>query len=200
VLRVHRIPYSTNVERVALACGLKGLRVEWVDHDPADRTEIVAVSGQPLVPVAELEGEVVADSMRIVERVDRTSPEPPLYPAEPAERAAVETFVEWFDEVWKRPVNALDADSPPADAERLIPRIRAWTGRFERRLGTMRFLLGRELTAADVCAFPFLRYAVHEPAAADDERFHAILREQLAPGEHPALDSWVRRIAALPQA
>ena len=47
VLRVHRIPHSTNVERVALAAGHKGLAVNWVDHDPADRTEIRALSVEP---------------------------------------------------------------------------------------------------------------------------------------------------------
>ena len=62
MIRVHRIPFSTNVERVALACGLKGIEVEWVDHDPADRRPLIALSGQPLTPVAELGGEVVSDS------------------------------------------------------------------------------------------------------------------------------------------
>lgn len=56
---VHRIPYSTNVERVALAAGHKGIEVEWVDHDPADRRALVDFSGQELVPAAEIEGEVV---------------------------------------------------------------------------------------------------------------------------------------------
>ena len=36
-MRVHRIPFSTNVERVALAAAHKGLAIEWVDHDPGDR-------------------------------------------------------------------------------------------------------------------------------------------------------------------
>jgi hypothetical protein len=45
MLRVHRIPHSTNVERVALAAALKHLEVVWVDHDAADRSGLVAVSG-----------------------------------------------------------------------------------------------------------------------------------------------------------
>ena len=93
-LRVHRIPFSTNVERVALAAGHKGLEVEWVDHDPRDRSAVRALSGQDLVPVAELDGEVVVDSMRIVERIERLAPEPPLYPRDPAGRARVQVFVD----------------------------------------------------------------------------------------------------------
>ncbi len=50
-MRVYRIPFSTNVERVALALGHKGLEVEWADLDPADRTEVERLSGQSLVPV-----------------------------------------------------------------------------------------------------------------------------------------------------
>jgi hypothetical protein len=40
------------------------LGVDWVDHDPADRSAIRALSGQDLVPVMELDGEVVSDSFR----------------------------------------------------------------------------------------------------------------------------------------
>src|SRR5215210_9478985 len=86
-LRVHRIPWSTNVERVALAAGHKGLEVEWVDHDPADRSAIRELSGQELVPVAEIDGEVVADSTRVIERLEALVPEPRLYPEHPCQNA-----------------------------------------------------------------------------------------------------------------
>jgi Glutathione S-transferase, N-terminal domain len=36
-VRIYRIPFSTNVERVALAAGYKGVPVDWVDVDPLDR-------------------------------------------------------------------------------------------------------------------------------------------------------------------
>ena len=35
MIRVWRIPFSTNVERVALALGHKGLDVEWIEVDPS---------------------------------------------------------------------------------------------------------------------------------------------------------------------
>src|ERR671913_211728 len=110
MIRVHRIPYSTNVERVALAAGAKGIEVEWVDHDPGDRAEIVRLSGQALVPVAEIDGEVVSDSIRIVARLETLESRPPLFPADPRERALAGVFVEWFNEVWKGPPNQLDEE------------------------------------------------------------------------------------------
>jgi len=206
MIRVHRIPFSTNVERVALAAGIKGIEVEWVDHDPADRAAVLALSGQELVPVAEIEGEVVADSMRIVERLEVIQPQPPLYPEHPASRAMVAIFVDWFNEVWKRPPNAIDDERAGArpDEERiavLLAEARGWTGRFEGMLAAHPFLMGSEVGVADVCAFPFLKYAAFETPSGDDESFHPILEECLKPaGDYPRLRGWVARVDALPRA
>src|SRR4029453_6171284 len=62
VLRVYRIPFSTNVERVSLALAPKGLEAEWEDVDAADRSQVERVSGQPLVPVLVHVRLVIADS------------------------------------------------------------------------------------------------------------------------------------------
>jgi glutathione S-transferase len=200
VIRVHRIPFSTNVERVAVAAGYKGVEVEWVDHDPADRAAVVALSGQELVPIAELDGVVVRGSMRIVGRLEELRPDPSLLPADPADLARARIFVSWFDRVWKGPPNALDADAEPADAAALRLRCREWTGWCDALLAGSPYLAGERPSIADVCAFPFLKFAVVDPAPGDDERFHAILAELLRSGEHPALDDWVRRMDALPRA
>ena len=66
MLKLYRGEYSTNVERVALALAHKGLEVESVWIDWADRSPVEAVSGQALVPVL-VDGErVVIDSMEIL--------------------------------------------------------------------------------------------------------------------------------------
>lgn len=199
-VRVHRIPFSTNVERIALACGIKGLEVDWVDHDPADRSALVELSGQPLTPVAEFGDDVVFDSPRILERIEAAQPDPPLYPPDPAARAQVELFVEWFNEVWKAAPNALDADPPPARPEAYAAAIARHSDWFEALLAATPFLAGAGLTAADVVAYPFLRYAVDTPDPADTEPFHGILHERLSDAERPALRRWIARMAALPQA
>ena len=206
MIRVHRIPFSTNVERVALAAGIKGVEVEWVDHDPGDRSRVVELSGQELVPVAEIDGEVVVDSMRIVERLERLVPEPALYPEHPASRAMVAIFIDWFNEVWKRAPNAIDderASSRP-DQERidaLVAETAGLTGRFEAMLEAHPFLMSRDAGVADVCAFPFLKYAVVATPADDVEAFHPILEECLKPADaYPRLRDWVARVDALPRA
>jgi glutathione S-transferase len=208
VLRVHRIPFSTNVERVALAAAHKGVEVTWVDHDPADRSAIVALSGQELVPVAETPDGVVVDSMAIVDWLEAAHPEPPLLPADPLGRARAAVFVAWFDRVWKVAPNAMDAElgAPEPDQARLDAWARELRGSldvFEGLLAGGPFLLGDAPGVADVCAGPFLRFAVHHPPG-DDERFHRILMEHLAidPAEprHPRLRDWIARVDALPRA
>ena len=192
MLRVHRIPHSTNVERVALAAALKRLEVEWVDHEAADRSGLVAVSGQPLAPVAELpDGRVVSDSPAILRELELLAPEPPLWPRDPGARAEAEIFVEWFNEVWKGPPNRIaDSEGSPADAARL----RAWCARLEDLLADGRpFLLGTELTVADVVAAPFAAYFGAPLPPGDDHPFHRVLAA-LPRGERTA--AWVARVRA----
>jgi len=85
-MRLYRLPFSTNVERVALALAHKGIAVTSVEIDPGDRSEVERVSGQLLVPVLEDDGRVVADSTAILEYLEERYPQPPLYPREPARR------------------------------------------------------------------------------------------------------------------
>jgi glutathione S-transferase len=206
VIRVHRIPFSTNVERVALAAGIKGIGVEWLDHDSSDRSAVVALSGQKLVPVAELEGEVVVDSMRIIERLEELVPEPALYPQNEASRAMTAIFVDWFNDVWKAPPNAIaDERAKPAPDRALIEALlagaRGWTPRFEGMLRAHPFLMSSEVGVADVCAFPFLKYTVMRTPADDLDPFHRILEELLKPADdYPRLREWVARVDALPRA
>lgn len=199
MIRVHRIPFSTNVERVALAAGHKDLAVEWIDHDDGDRSAVIAISGQKLVPIAEFGTEVVRGSMRIVERLEEDHPEPALLPPDPAGRASARILADWFDRVWKGPPNALDGPEPP-DAAALRSRCRRWTGWLVDLLAGDPYFGGREMGLVDVCVFPFLKYAAIDPDPADSEGFHAVLAELLRLDPHPVLDEWVERVNARPRA
>ena len=198
-MRLYRIPYSTNVERVALALAHKGLGAEPVDVDPRERGPVRAVSGQALVPVLELDdGEVVADSLAILRRVDELRPDPPLFPRDRARREELEVFLDWFDAVWKVPPNAIEASSDGDLVSRLSERMAGWLDLFERLLAERDFLVARELTAADLVAYPFLKYAAgREPA--DDELFHRILDENQTVEGRPRLADWIARMGSLPQ-
>jgi glutathione S-transferase len=204
VLSVYRIPFSTNVERVSLALAHKGLEVEWEDVDAADRSPVERVSGQPLVPVLVHDGRVVADSTVILRYLEDLQPEPPLFPRDEARRAELEVFLDWFNRIWKRPPNEIEAERAKAapDAKRIDEHGRELTGSlelFEAMLAGRDYLFG-EFSAADCAAFPFLKYGLIFDEA-DTEEFHLILSEYLAlNGRYPRLEAWIGRVDAHPRA
>jgi glutathione S-transferase len=199
------IPRSLNVERVTLALGFKGLPVEIALVDPRDRTRVREVSGQELVPVlVDDDGRVVFDSPVILEHLENRYPEPPLWPEDPARRAELDVFIDWFNRVWKRPPNLIaDEMSKPepddARIERLGSSLAASLDRFERLLHGRQHLLGEDFSAADCIAFPFLQYAV---GIDDDDRhlFHRVLAHWLSTDRHPRLAEWIRRVDERPRA
>jgi glutathione S-transferase len=204
VIRLYRAPFSTNVERVALALAHKGLVVESVVIDYADRSEVQRVSGQGLVPVIDDDGTVVVDSMQIVAYLEERCPDPPLYPADEARRAEMLVFVDWFNRVWKRAPGEIQAElsKPDTDRERidqLSAQMASALDLFEAMLTGREHLMGDEFSAADCAAFPFLKYGLFRDPA-DDELFHRILddHQQLGAG-HPRLGAWIRRVNERPR-
>jgi glutathione S-transferase len=203
LIKFYRFPLSTNVERVALALAHKGLPVESIAIDPADRTPLRRVSGQDLVPVIDDGGRVVADSMEIVRYLDERYPEKPLYPADPARRAEMLIFIDWFNRVWKRPPNDIEAElgKPTPDRDliaRLGSQMTAWLDLFVAMLAGRDYLMG-DFSAADCAAFPFLKYGLLGDGQLQKDRdpwlFHRILVDYQPLGDdHPRLTGWIRRV------
>ena len=194
-MRVYRIPFSTNVERVALGLGHKRLDVEWIDVPSEDRSEVARVSGQGLVPVLDDDGRIVSDSEAILRYLEERHPDRPLWPGEPARRAEVDVFVDWFNRLWKRAPNLIAAGGDPT---KYGPRITASLDLFESLLDGRDHLLG-EFGIADVIAFPFVKYAV-DTNDEDDEPFHEILREWQPIDGRPRVEAWIRRVDERPRA
>lgn len=203
-VRLYRAEWSTNCERVGLALAYKGIEAQSILIEYSNRGPVEAISGQGLVPVIEDRGEVIADSVAIMRHLDRRTPDPPLFPVDPAARARVEVFVDWFERVYKAEPNAIEdeLDGPEPDEEAIAvlgETMRARLDLFEGLLTGSEYLLG-ELGAPDFVAYPFLKYAAHRDPA-DDETFHVVLERHQPLGEsHPALRAWIDRIAALPSA
>lgn len=203
MIRLYRAHWSTNCERVALALAHKGLEAESVIIDYSDRSEVERVSGQPLVPVIVEDGEVVTDSRTILRHLEARHPEPSLFPAANPDRAELDLFVEWFDDVWKQASNTiedeLEGGSPDAAlVERCSARMNAWLDLFEGLLAGRDFLLADAVSAADFIAFPFLKYARGRDPA-DDELYHRVVDEQQSLDGRPRLAAWIDRIDALPR-
>ena len=201
---LYSVPISTNVERVTLALAHKGLSVEHAEVPYDDRSEVLRVSGQELVPVLVADGEVVSDSTVILEWLEDRFPEPPLFPGEPARRAEAMVFVDWFNRVWKRAPNViateLERDKPDEEVvARHVVELRGSLDVFDALLDGRDYLLGDELSVADCAAFPFLKFGL---LWTDDDPyvFHAVLRDHLRPDAHPRIAAWIGRVDELPRA
>lgn len=211
MLTIYRAPYSTNCERVALAMGLKRVAADdevVISYD--DRSAVVAASGQDLVPVLVEDGVAIADSQRILRHLEATRPEPSLFPAGEVPAARVRVFSEWFDAVWKREPNLLEEAIATAEREGRNPdpalvgelgtAVQDRLSIFEALLDGGPYLIGAELTAADLVAFPFLKYALGRDAE-DPDLFHRVIDEHQQLGDsHPRLREWIARVDALPRA
>lgn len=203
-MRLYRARFSTNVERVALALAHKGIEVESVWIEYSDRRPVEEVSGQGLVPVIVDGDEVVCDSPRILAWLEERRPEPPLYPPADPRRAEVETFIDWFNNVWKPWPNGIEAEleKPEPDREAIASHVAHMEGaldRFERMLDGRDHLMSDELGAADCIAFPFLKFALGRPEG-DDELFHRILEEHQSVEGRPRLRAWIERMDGCPRA
>ena len=195
-MKLYRAAFSTNVERVALALAHKGLAVGSVWIEYSDRSPVERVSGQPLVPVLVDGDEVVVDSMAIVRHLEERHPEPPLYPAERARREEMLVFIDWFNHVWKLWPNSIEAGRDVEESSAAMARA---LERFEAMLDGRDHLMGSEFSAADVCAFPFLKFALlRDPE--DDEEFHLVLERHQRLNGHERLAAWIQRVNERPRA
>jgi glutathione S-transferase len=203
-VRLYRAEWSTNCERVGLALAHEGIEAQSVLVEYSNRAPVEAISGQGLVPVIEDGGEVINDSVAIIHHLERRAPEPPLFPAVPARRAEVDVFIAWFESVYKRAPNAIEAELEGADSDRdrvaaFGAEMRERLDRFERLLEGRDYLFG-EFGAADCVPYPFLKYAAGRDPA-DDETFHVILEEhQPLADHHPNLRAWIERVFERPRA
>ena len=89
---------SSAAFRVRIALNLKGLAYEQafihLRRNDQRKEDYLAVNPQGLVPALEEGGELLIQSLAIIEYLDETHPEPPLLPSQPAERARVRALAE----------------------------------------------------------------------------------------------------------
>ena len=121
---------------------------------------------------------VLAESVVIDEYLDERYPDPPLWPADPADRALGRMLVFRFDELSK-PYYALRRGEDGARE-----RLDAALGTLDAVLQEQLFLSGREFGLADVAYVPWILRA-RDRMDVDLERF-------------PALSEWVGRLEQRP--
>ena len=93
---------------------------------------------------------MVYDSATILRYLEERYPEPPLFPSDPARRAEMDVFIDWFNEVWKYSPNTIEEElekgSPDAAViERHSALMVERMGLFERLLEGRDHLMGSEV-------------------------------------------------------
>ena len=172
-----RCPFCAR-SRIVLA--YTGLAYEWVAVDLDDRPAWI-YEKNPLgrVPVLEEdEGLVLAESVVIAEYLEERFPEPPLWPADPAERALARLLVHRFDQLGS-PYYALRRGDESARAQ-LDERL----AELDRLLEAQPFLTGRSFGLADIAYLPWIL------------RGRDRLDVDVAP--FPALAEWLERVCDRP--
>ena len=131
------------------------------------------------VPVLEEDGWLLAESAVIDEYLDERYPDPPLLPADPAERAFARLVVFRFDEYLGAAYYALRRGEDGAD-ERLAKAL----ARLDGLVASLPYLGGRSFGLADAAYVPWVL------------RLRDLLGVPL--DEHPALQDWLGRVAQRP--
>jgi maleylacetoacetate isomerase len=190
---LHHFWRSSASWRVRWALAIKGLSFESVLVDIASgeqhKPERLAKSPIGHVPVLELDGHLLTESVAILEYLEETRPTPPLYPRDPWARARVRQLVELVNS-GIQPLQNLSVlsrhSSEPAQQK-------AWARHFNERglaayealltriaadgLGG-RFSVGDSLTAADLFLVPQVYSA--RRFGADVNRFPRVLEIEAA--------------------
>jgi glutathione S-transferase len=115
--KLYVIPGSHPAMAARRMLELKGIPYERVDLMPVISHGALRALRFPsdTVPSLRISGGKITGSREIARELDRIRPEPPLFPADPSERTAVEEAERWGDEVLQAPVrrmmwNALKRD------------------------------------------------------------------------------------------
>jgi len=117
-MKLHGYFRSSASYRVRIALNLKGLRAEQLSHHLRKGEQrapaFLAINPQGLVPALESDaGDVLIQSLAIIEWLDETHPQPPLLPQHPLRRAKVRAFAQ-----------ALACDTHPVQNLKVLARLR----------------------------------------------------------------------------
>jgi pyrimidodiazepine synthase len=183
-----RCPYAARA-RIVLA--EKGLELEVVEIDLSDRPDwLYEKNPKGRVPVIEEDGLVLPESVVIMEYLEERYPEPPLLPADPADRAAVRMLI-FRDDDLTGPYYALRRGDDGAEE-----RLDAVLDRFDSALAERPYLGGAEYGLADIAFVPwFLR--ARDTLGVDLDRFPSIADWLARLEERPAIAAETQLVAAL---
>ncbi|MGE0718557.1 MAG: glutathione S-transferase family protein [Alphaproteobacteria bacterium] len=194
--------------RVLLAAEAKGvpyeshlLSFQAKEHKAPD---FLKMNPRGSVPVLKDGDTIVTESLAIMHHIDQAAGGPALFGRTPAERTRV---LEWSSRIiydledavtaFARP---LFASTPAPDLAQKVsdalPKLETVLAQLETQLAATPWLAGDAMTAADLCAFPFVM-TIPRAAGKDAAKPLGLTIVPLS-GRYPKLAAWQARIEALP--
>jgi glutathione S-transferase len=183
-----RCPYCARA-RIALA--EKGVEHEVIEIDLSDRPPwIYEKNSTGRVPVIEEDAWILPESSVILEYLDERYPEPPLLPADPADRALVRVWIFRHDDFTK-PYYALRRGEDGA-AETFDEQL----AKLDDALSQQPWLTGREYGLADIAYVPWVLRA-RDMLGVSLDAFPAVRDWLERLEQRPAIAREVETVAAL---
>mgnify|MGYP003677775782 CR=1 FL=1 len=161
-LTIHGFETSNNF-KVRVALGFKGIPYRFRSIDPKDRSEILRLSKQHLTPVLEHGAVVVFDSAAILRYLDANFEGPTLFGRSHAEQWEIEDWEFFARTVLAGPMMEVvhkRLAGTPLDAEGIARCTQSFDdacAQLSVALGGREWLVGDQISAADVTAAPVLR-------------------------------------------
>jgi RNA polymerase-associated protein len=181
-----RCPYCARV-RIALA--EKAVEFETVEVDLKDRPAwIYKKNPTGRVPVIEEDDRPLPESAVIMEFLDERYPEPPLLPADPADRAQIRCLI-FRDDEFTDPYYAFRRGEGFEDFDKALRR-------FDAMLAEQPYLGGAEYSQADIAFVPWVLRA-RDMLGVDFEPYPALAAWLVRLEERPAIAAEAGIVAAL---
>jgi glutathione S-transferase len=199
-LRLWTFRTSPFAGKVRAAFAEKGIGVELVEVHPARRPpRLRELNPLNRVPVLEVDGTAIRESSVILEWLEEVHPDPPLWPADPLERAQARAWARFIDDTLltnlflglRKLAFGRDDGDPEDIVEQLHARVPRQWPRLEAALAATDgpWLTGEDFTYADLTGLPLaVRLPEWTPQLAPD------------PQEHPLCAAWLQALRERPSA
>ena len=165
-LRLHTRYQNSAGQRVRIVLNLKGIDYEYVAIPSLSSDAYRSINPQGLMPVLEIDGRFVAQSMAIAELLEELFPEPSVLPADPMLRAEARSFAHLISAdlhpVNNNRVRRYLTDVLHADDAEVLAWYRHWVAQafssleaqLVRRPEPFRFCFGDRPGLAEACLVP----------------------------------------------
>ena len=95
---LYQFRISPFCDKVRRAMVLKGIAWDTIEVPLIPSAKFKAISPTGKFPAVDFAGEIIVDSTNILDHLERLVPAPPLYPADPRDRADAHLLEDWADE------------------------------------------------------------------------------------------------------